>query len=113
MTVIQLKNGETCTHNHSERMVTLAKKWLLDYFSDGVARRSHDMERDLVGRMSFYLERLGATAFIPAIALLIDEGALVYGREGRGYFWYALPGNLPDGVKVITPGGDNKTEEDL
>lgn len=94
MNTLHLKDG-TCFHNHSERMVNLAKKWLLEYFSDGVARRPGDMEDDLAGQCSLTLLPWRHTPFFPALALLIDEGAMTYERDDAGIVWYAIPGNLP------------------
>lgn len=94
MTTLQLKDGP-CSHNHSERMVSLAKKWLLEYFGDGVARKPGEIEDDLAGQWSLTLVPWRHTPFFPAMALLIDEGAMTYERDGDGAVWYALPGHLP------------------
>lgn len=94
MTILQLKDG-TCSHNHSERMVALAKKWLLEYFSDGVARRPGEMEDDFAGQWSMTLGPWRHTPFFPALALLIDEGEMTFERDDAGYLWYAIPGHLP------------------
>lgn len=94
MNILQLKDG-TCSHNHSERMVNLAKKWLLEYFGDGIARRPGDMEDDFTGQWSMALGPWRHTPFFPALALLIDEGAMTFEQDDAGDFWYAIPGHLP------------------
>jgi hypothetical protein len=88
MKTIQLKGGE-CSHNHSDRMVRLARKWLLEYFSDGISRQPGDLEDDFAGQWSMSLQPWRHTPFFPALALLVDEGCIVFENKDDGY-WYSL-----------------------
>ena len=113
MNTLQFKDG-TCSHNHSERMVNLAKKWLLEYFGDGVARMPSEMEDDLAGQWSMNFVPWRNTPFFPALALLIDEGLMAYEKDDEDNFWYAIPGCLPSQTNVkklaTPPMADSKTE---
>ncbi len=100
MTTEQLKDGAV-TYQQSERMVALAEKWLLEYFSDGVPRRPGELEDDFAGEPSTLemLEQLQGrwrnTPFFPALARLVDKGSIAHEQAENGDVWYAIPGALP------------------
>lgn len=98
MPTIQLKDGHCATHNHSDRMVALATKWLREYFSDSQARRPGDLEDDFAGQWSINQGPWRATPFYPALALLIDGGEIVFECDEEGTVWYAVPGALPSAL---------------
>lgn len=100
MKTLTLKEGNA-THNHSDRMVALATKWLAEYFADGVARRPGDLEDDFAGRWSVSLGPWTKTPFYPALALLVDRGEVVYERDKEQNVWYAIPGCLPSQKGVL------------
>lgn len=95
MPTIQLKDSHCVSHNHSERMVALATKWLREYFSDRMARRPGDLEDDLAGQWSLDLAPWRSTPFYPALAVLVDAGEIVFETDDTGDVWYAVPGSLP------------------
>jgi hypothetical protein len=84
-------------------MVELATKWLYEYFSDGLPRKPGDLEDDFAGQWSIGLEAWHTTPFFPALANLVADGRIIYGRDDKsppdsleyGDVWYALPGKLP------------------
>lgn len=96
----KFKDGAV-TYQQSERMVSLAEKWLFEYFEDGVSRRPGDLEDDFSGEPSTHemLMKLHGrwrdTPFFPALARLIDKGKIVWEQASDGIVWYAIPGALP------------------
>lgn len=79
-------------------MVKLATKWLLEYFSDGIARRPGDLEDDFAGSWSLALGPWKSTPFFPALAQLVHDGKIVFGTDKTADVWYAIPGKLPKKV---------------
>lgn len=96
----KLKDGEV-TYQQSERMVSLAEKWLLEYFSDGVPHGPGELEDDFAGEptlVEMMVELQGRwrnTPFYPALARLVDSGKIVYEQDADGDVCYAIPGALP------------------
>lgn len=95
MTTQQLKGGSV-TYQQSERMVSLAEKWLLEYFSDGVPRRPGDLEDDFAGEPSIaeMLTKLQGrwrdTPFFPALGRLVSDKKVVYETDKDGVVWYKI-----------------------
>lgn len=87
-------------------MVNLAEKWLLEYFSDNIPRRSGELEDDFAGEPSLYdqitspLGRWFSTPFFPALARLVDKGLIVYKKDDNNHIWYASPGYLPKDLRL-------------
>ena len=97
MKTIKLNDGTFCRHNHSDRMVKLAYKYLTEYFSDNCARRPGDFEDDFCGKWSFDQGPWRASPFYPALALLVSEGSVMYRvDEGTGDFWYGTEKAIKD-----------------
>ncbi len=95
MTTLKLRDGPV-THYHSQQMVDLCEKWLLEYFSDRQPRKPGDLEDDFCGEpsvMEMFIDLQGrwrATPFYPALALLIDKGLIVYWQDEDDTVWYEL-----------------------
>ena len=93
----------TVTYQQSEQMVSLAERWLLEYFEEFGPRRPGEMEDDFAGEPSLPEVlcnsgcRWRSTPFFPALARLIDKGFLVFERDVEGDVWYGVPGSLPPG----------------
>jgi hypothetical protein len=82
-------------------MVSLATKWLREYFSDKQARRPGDLEDDFAGQWSFNQRAWRATPFYPALALLVDHGEVVFEVDSEGIVWYAMQGALPSALANV------------
>lgn len=93
LTTIKLKDGEVCHHNHSDRMVQLSKKYLMEYFSDGDIKKPGNLEDDFTGQWSIQLTPWKLCPFYPALALLVDEGHIIWDRDETGDIRYALKGD--------------------
>jgi hypothetical protein len=87
------------TTHHPAWLVKLATKWLGEYFDDGKPRRPGDLEDDFCGQWSIDLGPWRSTPFYPALANLVHQGRVVFGVDGEGTYWYAIPGKLPEGVE--------------
>lgn len=85
-------------------MVELAKKWLLEYFADGSAKRPGDLEDDFcgepgIGEMLVSMQgRWRESPFYPALGHLVNDGKIVFEVANDGDVFYALPGRLPSEV---------------
>ena len=95
MATEHLKDGPV-TYAQTSAMVTLAEKWLLEYFAAFGQKRPGDLEDDFCGKPSA-LEmtenpqgRWRDSPFCPALARLVDRGAVHWWKADNGDFWYAL-----------------------
>lgn len=95
---IHFTDGQVCAHSHSPRMVRLASKWLLEYFSDGKARMTGELEDDFAGQFNINADNFRCTPFYPALALAVAGGTIHWGKDAEENIWYALAGSLPENV---------------
>jgi hypothetical protein len=95
-----LKNcGGEITYSQDERLVSLAEKWLLEYFSDGIERSPTILEEDFTGQDSvgslLHVQYYGkmpwyGTPFFPALARLVDRGEIIHRLDEDGNNWYKI-----------------------
>lgn len=108
MTTEQLKDGPV-THSQTDAMVTLAEKWLLEYFAAFGPRRPGDLEDDFCGEPGIYevmtnmQGRWRDSPFYPALGRLIDKGLLRWWQDVENDVWYAPPEplSMADEVPVV------------
>ena len=90
----RFKDGNV-THPHSDVMVALAENWLIEYFTTLGARRPGDMEDDFCGTPTMGEMMVNAqgrwrqSPFYPALARLVDKGAVRFWKDDDDDFWYA------------------------
>lgn len=90
----RFKDGNV-THSHSDAMVALAEKWLLEYLTAFGPKMPGDMEDDLCGEVGLGemlanpQGRWRKTPFYPALARLVEKGAVRWYSEA-GYIRYSL-----------------------
>jgi hypothetical protein len=100
MTTEHLKDGPV-TYSQTDAMVTLAEKWLHEYFAAFGPKRPGDLEDDFCGEpgmlemMDSLQGRWRNSPFYPALARLIDKGVVRWWQADDGDIWYALTGPLP------------------
>lgn len=102
-------------------MVNLAKKWLLEYLSDGEVKQPTDFDKDFLGKsvdpMLLVTGRpmWNDTPFFPALAQLIKEGKVIHWRDGEGNCYYQIDGSLSVELEQIlrTPVGERVMLPDL
>lgn len=94
-TIEHMKEGRV-THSHTEAMVTLAEKWLLEYFAAAGPRQPGELEDDFCGEpplLEMLMNTQGrwrSSPFYPALARLVDKGKLRWWKDGDGIIWYSL-----------------------
>jgi hypothetical protein len=100
MTIENLKEGPV-TYSQSDAIVTLAEKWLHEYFTAFGPKRPGDLEDDFCGQPSIFemmsdlQGRWRESPFYPALGRLIDKGLVRWRRAENGEVWYALTGPMP------------------
>ena len=83
------------THQHSDAMVALAEKWLVEYLTFFGTQRPGDMEDNFCGEpsmgelMSNPQGRWRQSPFYPALARLVDRGEVRYWSDAVGDVQYA------------------------
>ena len=78
------------------RMLNLAKKWMIEYLGDGKVRMPSDFDEDFMGGVDI----MGCTGIVPmkwngtpffyALGELVNSGEVEYWQDESGYHCYKL-----------------------
>lgn len=76
-----------------DRLIEPAKKFMLEYMSDGKTRKPSDFDWDILGESDFYvigMPRWNATPFFYALGELVEEGKIIHKTKKDGIQTYKI-----------------------